>query len=115
LGENVKSSIAALVATLGVALPGICCANDSYSFDSVTAVRVGFPQVAITGVLKNTTGSITVTFNDQVAEGMSQYASRCVPILITALDKPGKYYLNLVVDPADHYFQIVSCELELRQ
>jgi hypothetical protein len=69
---------------------------------------------SLTGVLRNSTSPITVSFLDNT-NGEFRYAvSRCVPLFLTMIEKPGRYFLNVTVDPAVTNVQLVSCGLELR-
>ena len=65
-------------------------------------------------ILRNATTPRTVTFVDQTNGEYRYVVSRCVPLLLTMLEKPGRYYLNLTVDPAAANVGLVSCGLELR-
>jgi hypothetical protein len=40
--------------------------------------------------------------------------TRCVPVILTRMEKPGRYYLNLTLEPNDGFRAIVNCGLELR-
>ena len=44
-------------------------------------------------ILRNTTTLRTVTFVDQTNGAYPQVVSRCVPVFLTMLEKPGRYYL----------------------
>lgn len=55
-----------------------------------------------------------LTFVDQTNGEYRYVVSRCVPAFLTMLEKPGRYYLNLTVDPTAANVGLVSCGLELR-
>ena len=44
-------------------------------------------------ILRNTTTPRTVTFVDQTNGAYRQVVSRCVPVFLIMLEKPGRYYL----------------------
>lgn len=85
----------------------------SYSFDSISAMDFGRPNVTITGVLRNASTPTAVTFADANSD-YTGYANRCVPLLLTMMEKPGRYYFNLTVDADMPYVSIVNYGLELR-
>lgn len=87
----------------------------SYAFDSITAFDFARPNISLTGVLRNASSPTTVTFTDQTNSDNIQYFNRCVPVILTMLEKPGRYYLNMTVDSAAGALGIISCGLELRQ
>jgi hypothetical protein len=102
---------AALLATIASAATA---APTDYAFDSVSRFELKKTEISITGILRNTTTSTTVTWLDNGNTDFSYLVSRCVPVFLTMLEKSGRYYLNLTVDPAMANFQIISCGLELR-
>ena len=80
----------------------------------ISRIDVHAAHPSVTGILRNTTTPVTVTFVDQTSGEYRDVVSRCVPVLLTMLEKPGRYYLNLTVDPAAANVGLVSCGLELR-
>lgn len=80
----------------------------------ISRIDVHAAHPSVTGILRNTTTPVTVTFVDQTNGEYRYVVSRCVPVLLTMLEKPGRYYLNLTVDPAAANVGLVSCGLELR-
>jgi hypothetical protein len=99
---------------LAVGSSAVSAAETSYAFDSVSRVDMHASQPSITGILRNTTTPVTVTFADNTNGDFRYAVSRCVPVFLTMLEKPGRYYLNLTVDPASTSVGLVSCGLELR-
>ena len=89
-------------------------APTSYAFDSVSQFDLGGSQVSITGILVNTTTPITVTFVDNTNGDYRYAVSRCVPVFLTMTEKPGRYYLNLTIDPAITTVALISCGLQLK-
>ena len=85
-----------------------------YVFDSLSKFDVGRPTVSVTGVIQGQTTPTTVTWTDDGNTDFSFMMSRCVPVLLTMMEKPGRYLLNLRVDPAETYIGTISCGLELR-
>lgn len=100
---------AALTATL-VTSP-LHAASVLYSFDTVTAVEMHLVQPSVLGLEKNTLAPITVSFINQ--SNIDQ-AQRCLPLIITAMEKPGRYYLHLTVDSAEPNQQLRNCKLEIK-
>jgi hypothetical protein len=90
-------------------------APTTYAFDTVTSLQLDRTQSHIIGVEKDTGINITVNFIDQTNTTFQYVVNRCVPLFWTALEKPGRYYLYVTVDPADSYVQLVSCRLEIKQ
>lgn len=81
----------------------------NYAFDSVSRIHVRAAHLSITGILRNTTTPVTVTFVDRIP-----LRGEPLPVFLNMLEKPGSYYLNLTVDPAAANVGLVSCGLELR-
>jgi hypothetical protein len=102
---------AAFLATVACAATA---APTDYTFDTVSRFDLKRTQVSITGVLRNTTTPTTVTFMDNAIQDFSYFISRCLPLFLTMTEKPGRYYLNLAVDPTLPNYHIVHCGLELR-
>lgn len=102
-------ALALLAATFSAA-----AAPTDYVFDSLSKVDVGTPTVSVTGIIQGQTTPTTVTWNDNGNTDYSFLMSRCVPVLLTMLEKPGRYLLNLRVDPAALNFGTISCGLELK-
>lgn len=97
--------VVAAAATLGVSL---AASADTYEFDTITAYRAGF-QGAVTGVPRSSTTPITVAFQ---YDGTT--ISGCIPILLTMMEKPGRYKLTLITD-ATASQRLQSCILTLRE
>jgi hypothetical protein len=100
-------------ATLLAAVASVAAADPTdYVFDSVSRFDLAKASISVTGVLSNTTTPTTITFADAVSA--KDAVNRCVPVFLTMIEKPGRYYLNLTIDPADTAQAIISCGLELR-
>jgi hypothetical protein len=85
-----------------------------YSFDTVTRVDYTVERLTIVGVLRNSTTPTTLTLlAPRYTVDSAARAGTCEPMLLMMLEKPGRYYLNIIVDPAA-LFHIISCGLELR-
>jgi len=89
-------------------------APTTYEFETVTGMKLDGDVPSITGVLRNTTTPTTVPFNDHTNVSYRYVVNRCVPVFLTMMEKPGKYYLTLVVDPANTAVGLVSCSLDIR-
>lgn len=106
-----RLAIAALLAA--VASTATAAVTD-YAFDSVTRFDIKTNEISISGVLRNTTTPTTVTFIENTNPDFAYRVSRCIPVLLTMTEKPGRYYLNITIDTAQPNIQLTSCGLELR-
>jgi hypothetical protein len=99
------------IALLAVASSAVAAPTD-YVFDTVR--RFDFAgQISVTGILQGSTTETSVTWNETPGGSYVVIANRCVPLFLTMMEKPGRYTLNLRVDPAI-YDGTISCGLELR-
>jgi hypothetical protein len=103
-------ALAALFVTTSSAL----AAPTVYTFDSVSRIDLGLPANSLTGLLQGQSTPTTVIWNEGSSGDDSSHMSRCVPILLTMLEKPGRYRLNLYIDSALPYRGMITCGLELR-
>jgi hypothetical protein len=110
--KNLTFAIAAVL--LGSYWPVADAAPTTYAFDTLTQISMHSSTPSLTGVLRNTTNPTTISFLDSTNISFRYVVNRCVPIFLTMIEKPGRYYLNLTVDPAAANVQLVSCDLELR-
>jgi hypothetical protein len=102
------------VCAIFVAVP-LSAQQTTYSFDTVKALNLGKFSSSVTGIQKDTGADLTVTFSDYNAALAMQFpVNRCVPIFLTAIEKPGRYFLYVTVDPSDLHAQLISCQLELK-
>ena len=85
-----------------------------YVFDSLSRVDLGRPVVSVTGIIRGEATPRTIGWIDNSGSDSASLMNRCVPILLTMLEKPGRYLLNLRIDPAEMNFGTISCGLELR-
>ena len=69
----------------------------------------------VTGRAKDTLADLSVAFVDMTNISYRYVVNRCLPLIITAMEKPGRYYLYLTVDSAESNVQLKSCKLELKQ
>jgi hypothetical protein len=109
---SLSRAMAAII--LAVASSGVNAAPTVYAFDSISRIDLDTKTPSVTGILRNTTTPITVSFGDNVSGDYRFAVSRCVPVFLNMMDKAGRYYLNLTVDPTVTYFGLISCGLELR-
>jgi hypothetical protein len=88
-------------------------AADNYTFDSVSAFDFNPKAPTITGILKNTASPITITFPSSASGGgYRETLAYCMPVILTAMEKPGRYFLNFSYDPGNS--GPIRCGLELR-
>ena len=109
-----RLSSAMAVVLLATASAGANAGVTDYAFDSVSKIDLRDNQIAISGVLRNTTAPFTLTVADNTNGEFRFMVSRCVPLLLTMMEKPGKYYLNLSGDTAEVSLGLKNCGLELR-
>ena len=109
-----KNPLPILALLLASHAPCVSAAPTTYSFDTLTAVSMHASAPSVTGVLRNTVSPVTVSFTDNTNVSFRYVVNRCVPLFLTMLEKPGRYFLNVTVDPAASKVQLVGCELELR-
>jgi len=107
-----KSMIGSVTTVLLAAFASVAgAAPTAYVFDTVIRFDVGAPQYTnqntITGILRSDATPTTVTFGDADI-------NRCIPVLLTMIEKPGRYYLNVIVDSTTPNLGMLSCGLELR-
>lgn len=101
-------------AALACTIASAAFAIDTYEFDTLTEQKMGRSQVSLTGVLRNTSTPTTLNIVDNSSADFRFAMSRCVPLLLTMMEKPGKYYLVIEINPADTSLQINACALKLR-
>jgi hypothetical protein len=111
LKSPIRIATAALLAVFASAAGA---APTAYVFDTVTRFDLGATRVSIQGILRNDTTATTVTIPDQTNIDGSVPMTRCVPVFLTMMEKPGRYYLNLTIEPNDGVRAIINCGLELR-
>jgi hypothetical protein len=104
----------AFVACLLMGVGPVLAAPTEYAFDTVTAVKLHASSGSVTGVLLNASTSTTVNFVDNTNVSYRYVVNRCVPVFLTALEKPGRYVLRVTVDTAVPNVQLISCQLELK-
>jgi len=93
-----------------LASPAANSATDIYIFDTVTALELSKTKHQLSGIEKDTGSPLNVRIETNTADYL---ISRCVPIFLTALEKPGRYYLYLRIDP-NTTAQLKGCRLELK-
>ena len=91
-------TIFGLAAGMCVSLP-TAAQTTTYTFGTVTAVDLDVSRPSIVGLEKDTGTPLTVAFVDG-NDLIYRYAvNRCVPLFLTMMEKPGRYDLQLRVDP----------------
>jgi hypothetical protein len=86
----------------------------TYAFDTVTAVEMSGTHPSVTGLAKDTLANLTVGFVDNTNISFRYVVSRCLPLFVTAMEKPGRYLLYVTVDAAEINVQLKSCRLEIK-
>jgi hypothetical protein len=111
-----KKSVATAI-LLAIASTGAYAADTFYVFDNVTRFDLHRDRVTIVGILRNDTTATTLTMAESTStDDNSTRVNRCVPLLLTMMEKPGRYYLNITADPAfgPSLRELTNCGLELR-
>lgn len=84
--------------------------TQTYTFDSVSQFDTGYPTSSVIGHLVNAATPTTVAVYDSYS-----VIGHCVPFLLTMTEKPGRYLLNVSVDPAATPTPtLISCGLQLK-
>jgi len=80
-------------------------------FDTITMFTssASWSNSSINGIEKNTGSSITATFLGTGNSAGKSVGSICTPLIITAMEKPGRYYLHVTWTST-----LASCALELK-
>ncbi len=86
----------------------------TYSFDTVTAVTLNQSNARVVGVERNTGKALSVSFVDNTNVNFRYVVNRCVPVFLTAMEKPGRYFLHVEVDPAATSVGLIGCSLEVK-
>ncbi len=109
-----KTPFKTLVLFLCLLSPAYSWADKTnYSFDTVTEIDLDGYNPSISGIEKDTGNPLTVSFGNK--KSINQYiVNRCVPVFLTAIEKPGRYYLHLIADPMNRYAGLTSCRLEVK-
>jgi hypothetical protein len=84
----------------------------THEFETITEINMHSYSPSLTGVLRNTTTPFTVAFYDM--GGDSKVLSRCLPLFMAMVEKPGKYYLVFTYDPAVQQVATIGCKLQVR-
>jgi len=110
--KNTNVTLASVV--LGLCSSVALAAPTTYSFDTLTALSLHSSNPSLTGVLRNALAPTTISFADNTNVSFRYVVNRCVPVFLTMIEKPGRYYLNVTIDTALPNVQLISCGLELR-
>jgi len=92
----------------------LLAADTNYSFDTVTAINLHGSNPSISGIEKDTGNTLTVSFKDNTNVSYRYVVNRCVPAFLTVMEKPGRYFLHLTVDPVATSVGLKSCRIELK-
>lgn len=81
-------------------------------FDTITMFSSGasWTNSSISGTEKDSGNSITATFEGLGNKAGQSVGSVCTPLILTAMEKPGRYYLHV----SHRSPFITSCALELK-
>ncbi len=99
---------------ISLMLTSAYCTADSVTFDAITSYSStnAFSLSSISGIEKDTGNSVTANFSGRRESG-DTVASICTSLVITAMEKPGRYYMLVSWIP-DNFSTLSSCKLELK-
>lgn len=117
---NQIAAIALLMASAGAG-----AAQVDYRFDSVSSFDAGRDAgpgslqqsrglLSVTGILQNATTPTTVSFVDSAFTDGEFLSNRCVPVILTMMEKPGRYVLKLSIDASFTSAPLITCGLEVK-
>lgn len=94
-------------------------ANTTLIFDTITAYKSSPARTisGLSGIQKDTGAHVTAYFGSTAYSSNSSavsVASVCTPLILTAMEKPGRYYLHVSWDESNPYKQVAYCMLELK-
>jgi len=95
-------------------LPAMCSiAGTSVVFDTVTSYRSAYSNAPsnISGIEKDTGDTILTTFKHNYGDYKGAVQAICTPLVLTAMEKPGRYYLYVALDDDN---DINYCTLQLK-
>ncbi len=102
-----------LILVFSLMLPSIfCLADTTVVFDTITSFKsaASYSTSSISGIEKDTTNSITASFQGVGNSDGKSVAAVCTPLVLTAMEKVGRYYLHVTYGST----YITSCMLELK-
>lgn len=114
-----NQTIKNLTLAISLMLPAMFSYATSMIFETVTSSVSGkssdqtYAYNRVSGIEKDTGNTITATFG----HGSGSYNTSqqiCGPLVLTAMEKPGRYYLIVFWDENNLYQQIIQCELRLK-
>jgi len=110
-----KSKFRSLAATVALTLAGNALAAPvTHEFETITEINMHSYSPSLTGVLRNTTTPFTVSFYDNSGDYNKFVLSRCLPLFMAMVDKPGKFYLVFTYDPTVQSVATIGCKLQVR-
>jgi hypothetical protein len=110
--KNTRIGLATLL--MGMFSTAALAAPITYTFDTLSTISMDAVTPSLSGVLRNETAPSTVSFVDNTNVSFRFVVNRCVPLFLTMIEKPGRYWLSVTVDPALSNVQLKSCSLSLR-
>ena len=122
---KIKFSIYSLL-LISLLSPCVYAVETTYGFDTVTSIDINYgnysgtdqDQPEIIGIEKDTGDVINISFYSRENIADQYKLNRCIPIFLTAIEKPGKYYLYITLDRisyVDHERDYMTgCRLALK-
>jgi hypothetical protein len=93
--KNTSRVVAAAITLVASLAASQASADTTYEFDSLSSFVLGEGiGHKLTGILRNTSTPITVPFTDSTGR-----LGRCTPVLLTMMEKPGRYFLTITTQP----------------
>lgn len=96
------------IATMALVAASFTASAETHEFDTITTFSWGSGTPMITGLPRNSSTPITVP----LSAGTSH--NHCIPMLLTMMEKPGRYYLTLVTSSPVTPQPLQKCALSLR-
>lgn len=93
----------------------ICIADTTMVFDTITSYKVSkaYALSSISGIEKDSGNSITANFSGARDTG-DTVSAICTPLVLTAMEKSGRYFLHVSWSTSDSYKRVQYCTLELK-
>ena len=96
------------IAAMGLLAASFAACADTYEFDTLTAFTWGAAVGEMTGLPRNSSTLITLSLATNADD------NHCIPMLLTMMEKPGRYYLTLTTSSSAPPQLLQRCALALR-
>jgi hypothetical protein len=96
------------IAAMGLLAASFAASAETHEFDTITTFSWGSGTAQITGVARNSSTTINVPLGAGTAH------NHCIPMLLTMMEKPGRYYLTLITSSPITPQPLQKCALTIR-